>query len=291
MISYTVEKPVSPLAPVVSRYRRPFLFFFLATAIPWVLWFTAGAISRQPQVTSAGWVAILVLALAGLSAPMAVAAALVRRDPALLRDVLHRLGNVREVPWWAWLLAVTLLPGALVLGTAVSIPLGYPAEQFLPREGFSFTSGLAPAWLTLGLAAVLEELGWKTYGTDALASRWTVWRTSLVFGVVWFLWHVPLASIQGMYQAEVVETGLLASLNFGLSIFPFVILMNWLYYRSGRNILVPIVFHLAANFGNELLATHPDTKAIKTAILLVVSGIVVWRERELFFTRPARSLA
>ena len=285
---YIVENPLSHVDTVVSRYRHPLLFFFLATAIPWALWFVAGAISRSPEPN---WTLIAVLAIAGLFAPALVAAVLIWRDPVLRRDVLHRLVNVREVPAWAWLLAVVLLPGALLLGTALSIPLGYSPDQFGLREGFSFTSGLVPGWVTLGLAAIVEELAWKSYGTDAMASKWTVLRASLVFGVVWFFWHVPLATIEGMYQAEVVETGLLASINFGVSVFPFVIIMNWLYYRSGRNILLPMVFHLVANFGNELWQTHPDTKAIQTAILLVVSVIVVWKERELFFTRPTKAAA
>jgi len=54
---------------------------------------------------------------------------------------------------------------------------------------------------------------------------------------------------------------------------------------------VAIVFHLAADFGNEILMTHPDTKAIQTAVLLLVSAFVLWRERELFFTRPKNAQA
>ena len=231
---------------------------------------------------------IAVLGLGGLVAPLGVAWALVRQEPVLRADVLHRLVNVREVPAWAWAVAVFLLPGALLLGTALSLPLGYSPDQFLLRGGVSFTAGLIPAWLTLTLAPVVEELAWHSYGTDALASRWTVWRTSLVFGLIWFFWHVPLGTIQGYYQAEVVETGLLASINFGVSVFPFIILMNWVYYRSGRNIPLTIVFHLVANVGNELFLTHPDTKVIQTGILLLVCVVVVWRERGLFFTKPAK---
>lgn len=100
------------------------------------------------------------------------------------------------------------------------------------------------------------------------------------------MWHLPLASIQGYYQAEVVETGWLTTVNFLVSIFPFVLLMNWVYYRTGRNIMVAIVFHLTANFGNEIFATHPDTKAIQTGLLLALCAVVLWRERALFFVRP-----
>ena len=65
--------------------------------------------------------------------------------------------------------------------------------------------------------------------------------------------------------------------------------MNWLSYRCGRSILVAVVFHLVANITNEAFQTAPDTKAIQTAILLVVAVVLVWRDRALFFARPDRS--
>ena len=226
------------------------------------------------------------LGLAGLAGPIAVATWFIRRD-GLTRDVLTRLVAPRGTRTWVWLAALFLLPGALLVATALSIPFGYDVSQFQLRDGFSFSSGLMPAWITLALAPVLEELAWKTYGTMNWRPVNVLW-TSLVFGVVWVLWHVPLGFIEGYYQAEVVDEGLIHSLNYGVSLIPFVILMNRLYYRAGRIVLVAIVFHLAANFGNELFRTHPDIKVIQTALLLVLSVVVVWRDRELFLTPPSR---
>ncbi|MBL3671681.1 CPBP family intramembrane metalloprotease [Streptomyces sp. M2CJ-2] len=271
----------------VSRYRHPLAFYVLATAIPWALWFTAAWLSHQPD-PSQGTIAVMTgLGLAGLAAPIVVAIWFIRRD-GLTRDVLTRLVAPRGTRAWLWLAAVGLLPGALLVATAITIPFGYDVSQFELRNGSTFATGLLPAWITLALAPVLEEVAWKTYGTDALASRMNVLWTSLLFGVVWVLWHVPLGFIKGNYQAEVVEEGLIHSINYGVSLIPFVILMNWLYYRAGRSVLVAIVFHLAANFGNEMFLTHPDTKVIQTVLLLVLSVIVVWRDRELFLTPPGR---
>ena len=56
-----------------------------------------------------------------------------------------------------------------------------------------------------------------------------------------------------------------------------------IYYRSGRSILVAVLFHLAANLGNEALRTHPDTTAIQVALLVFLTVIVVWWDRDLFF--------
>ena len=107
----------------------------------------------------------------------------------------------------------------------------------------------------------------------------------MVFGVFWAIWHVPLGFIKGYYQSNVAQTGLLYSLNFAFSLIPFVILMNWLYYKTKRNILVAIVFHITAVCFNEMFATHPDSKVIQTGLLLIPSAVLVIKERRFFFQR------
>ncbi len=284
MSFYSVERPQA-LDPIIKRYRHPWLFFGLSTAIPWALWFTAGYLSHRPDNSPWVNIAIVVCELGGLLAPVFVAAVLIARA-GLVSDALGRLTKLRRIHPGFGLFAAFGLPLALLLGTVISLPLGYSPEQFLLRGGFTFTAGLVPVWVPLTLAPILEELAWHGYGTDALVARWSVFKSSMVFAVIWAFWHLPLASIKGYYQAEVVETGWLSTANFLVSIFPFMILMNWIYYRCDRNILIAIVFHLSANFGNEIFQTHPDTKAIQTAILLIVSGFVLWHDRKLFFTRP-----
>lgn len=292
-----MRQDLAPHAPtavpdsLLRRYDHPVLFYGLSTAIPWVLWLTAGWLSHRPAPPG---VLIAVLGVTGLLAPLGVAVALISRQPALVLDTRRRLLDLRAVPARYWLLAAFLMPASLMVATGVSVALGHSPEQFLLRGGVSFTAGIVPGWIALTLAPVVEELAWHGYGTDALAARWSIWRTSMVFAVIWAVWHLPLGTIEGYYQAEVVQTGPMAVVNFLGSIFPFVVLMNWIYYRSGRNILVAVVFHLMANIGNEVFLTHPDTKTLQTMLVVLVSGVVLWRERALFFTRPearARSTA
>lgn len=270
---------------VLVHYRNPVRFYLLATAIPWAFWFGAAYVSRQPE-PSRLWISVL--GLTGLIAPVVVAGWFIGGDPVLRRDVGARLvGRGAFTPWIA-ISAVFLLPASLLLATALSVQLGYDANQFQLRDGFSFTAGLVPVWIVLVAASILEELAWHTYGTDALASRMRVLTATLVFTVIWALWHLPLGFIEGYYQNEVAEEGPLHVANFVFSIVALLVLMNWLYYRSGRSVLVVIVFHLSANFGNELFLTHPDTKLIQTALLLVVAAGVVWHDRRLFLTTPVR---
>lgn len=94
---------------------------------------------------------------------------------------------------------------------------------------------------------------------------------------------IPLAVIKGYDHSNLVVEGALYSINFLVSIFPFVLLMNWLYYKTGRNIIVAIVLHLGANVFNEIFATHPFSKVIQTALLLVLCIVIISWERKTFF--------
>ena len=107
----------------------------------------------------------------------------------------------------------------------------------------------------------------------------------MIFSLYWTLWHLPLSSIKGYYHANVVSEGLIYSLNFIASLFVFVILMNWLYYKTKRNVTVAIIFHLTANITNELFATHPDSKVIQTLLLFVVAIVVLIKDNKMFFNK------
>lgn len=272
--------------PVVTQYDRPALFYVLATVIPWLCWLAAAFFSHRPEQTPAVQLATAALGVVGLAAPVAVAAWLISRKRALIDDVRKRLAWPRRAGWVFVVAAFALMPGSTLVASAISLLFGYDADQFQLRDGWTFSAGVLPVWFTLVAAAVLEELAWHSYGTDALIRRMRVFSASMLFALIWTLWHLPLSFIKGYYHAEVVAQGWLQTLNFPLSLVAFVLLMNWIYFRSGRSILLAVVVHISANFGNEVFNTHEDTKIIQTALLLVVCAIVVTKDRRLFFRRP-----
>jgi len=128
-------------------------------------------------------------------------------------------------------------------------------------------------------------LGWHTYGTDVLRNRFNLFKTSMIFALYWGIWHIPLSFINHYYQSNLVAQGEIHSINFLVSLFPFVIIMNWLYYKANRNIIVPIIFHITAGYFNEIFATHPDTKVIQTLLLLILSVYIVLQDKEFFFSK------
>lgn len=264
------------------RYAHPWRFFFLATAIPWALWIPAAYASHD----GTGWGGLVAtLGILGLCAPLAVAFWMTRQDPLMRSDMLRRLWDFRGVrPAWV-LAAVGMMPAAIVVATLISLAFGHSADQFALRGGVTFSAGILPGWIVLVLAPIVEELAWHSYGTDALRTRFSIVGASLVFIPIWAIWHLPLAFVAGSSQSETAAEGWIYALNFPLSMIPFVLLMNWIYYRANRNITLAVLFHLAANLITQVLATDPDTEVIATGVLLIVTAGVVWRDRAFLFAR------
>lgn len=270
----------------IKGYRHPVKFYFLSTAIPWVLWSIAAYLSRMENAVDYA-LELSVLGLLGLCAPVGVAVYLFAQDRVLLQDVKSRFFNFSKPGTVYLVITALIMPASILIGMALSLLLGHSTDQFVITGQVSFTSGLFPAWFFLLAAPFLEELAWHSYGTDCLRQRFNLFNTSMIFSFFWALWHAPLAFIEGYFHANLVVEGLLNNLSFIVSLFALVFLMNWLYYKTDRNILVPIVLHMSANFFNEIFATHPDSKVIQTGLLLVVCVVVVYKERDMFFKLEA----
>lgn len=270
---------------IIERYRHPVLFYTLATAIPWAFWFAAAYLSHLTPTSETLAAAVGILGVVGLLAPTFIALAMIWPDKELRGDVMRRLFRVRGIRPIYLLLAACLMLGSILLAQAISLLFGHSVEQFRLAGRSSFSAGIFPGWFMLLLAPLVEELAWHSYGTDCLRQRMNLLATSLLFAVYWVIWHMPLSFIKDYYHSNVAELGPLYALNFAFSLFPFVILMNWLYYKAGRSICVAIVFHVTAGGFNELFATHPDSKVIQTGLLMLLTIAVIARDRGFFLRR------
>jgi len=154
------------------------------------------------------------------------------------------------------------------LAQLVSLLFGHDLAQFYISSKPSFTSMVFSPWFILIFAHIVEELAWHSYGTDTLRRKFNLFNTSIIFSIYWLIWHIPLSFIKGYYHSNVVAERLLYSINFIFSLFVFVLLMNWLYYKTKRNIFIAIIFHLSANISNEIFATHPDKQGYINCIVI-----------------------
>ncbi len=272
----------------ISSYRHPFLFYGLSTAIPWTFWFGAAYASHITPATPFLGAVVGILGVAGLLGPTVIAFSMIWPHKEMREDLRHRIIGLKGARPVYLFLACFLMLASILSAQAFSLLFGHSADQFRLAGTSSFSAGIFPGWFLLFLAPLVEELAWHSYGTDCLRQRMNLLTASLLFGLFWALWHMPLSFIKGYYHSNVAEAGLLYSLNFMLSLVPYVVLMNWLYYKTNRSILVAIVFHITAGCFNEMFQTHPDSKVIQTVLLLLLSIAVVAKDRDFFLQREYR---
>lgn len=86
-----------------------------------------------------------------------------------------------------------------------------------------------------------EEFGWRGYAQEPLQQRFGVVRGSIVLGVVWGIWHLPLWFIPGDGHAYY------SFLAFILYTVSLSLIIAVLYNVSGKKLIVPWIIHAMGN--------------------------------------------
>ena len=260
-----------------KQYRyRPVLFFAMAYLFTWIFWipaiFTPESISPM-------------LMLLGLIAPAVVSTVfiLASGSDALKQDLKNKIVGFYKVKWLNVLWAVIVFAMVIVCSILLSLLFGQSIGQFSFTEDFSFTGvGIAGAFLTIALASIIEEVGWKGYCEDSIGNYMNWFRESLIFGVLWSLWHFPLLFIRGTYQASLMVNPLYV-INFFVSGIPMGFVITWVYLASDRSILACMIFHFFVNFMQEKIAMTQETKIVETVVITIVTVIIVLAKKDMFF--------
>lgn len=256
---------------------RPVRFYVITFALTWFFWALAIAAGEGT------W--LFLFMFLGLVSPAAVAVTTVlsSKNRALKDDLKRKLLSAHRLNPKNIALAVIVFAFIVAASIAVSMAFGGSGEQFAFTEDFSFSIGGASALLTILLASSIEEIGWRGYGEDSVAAYCSWFKESIIFGVVWACWHLPLFWIPGTYQAGLRELGLIYMLNFLLSIVPLGFITTWVYVKNNRSMLASIIFHLFVNTMQEKIAMTPQTKCIESFVVLAAAVIIVLANKEMFF--------
>ncbi len=258
---------------------RPVRFYLTVFGFTWGLWITALIFKNTPLM--------FVLMLLGLMAPAATAViTILTSGNRMLKEDLKRkmVGCYRIRPGYI-ILAIIIFGAAVAISIGISVLLGGSPEQFSFTEDFSFSIGGTSALLTMVLASLIEELGWRGYGEDSVGQYMNWFKESIIFAVIWAMWHLPLFLIPGTYQYTLTELGPAYIINFLVSTIPIDFIQTWLYVKNRRSMLATMIFHLFINVFQEKVAMTPETKIIETGVFFVVAAILVIVNRDMFFEK------
>jgi membrane protease YdiL (CAAX protease family) len=239
--------------------RHPLVTFFLLVFIlTWVVWVPRASGVPLGAVGQA-WTWVPAIA--------ALLAAALTGGGGALRELGSRL--VRWRVGWQWYLVVILGPAAFSLAVAGVYTLlgGSWAEAAPPAllEGPLLFLPLFLLILTLtdGLG---EELAWRGFALPRMLTRYNALAASLILGVIWALWHLPLLWTEGNGMFHQPVWLLL------LDITAKSVLFTWVFLHTRGSVLIAMLFHGATN----LFLVSPDVASTGDLTLPLLAAVAKW---------------
>lgn len=230
--------------------------------------------------------------LVPIHVPIGLMAAAIYSPAVVALLFSYHAGGRREVwtllrPLTNWRIAFRWYAIALLLPFAVNgvalilwTSSGQSAPSIpgdIPRELASLSTLPLLPYVSLAVFQLLgslgEEIGWRGYALPRLQQRLASLDASLVIGVVWLLWHVPLFLIPDSTQAQVPFAW------YALYVPAVSVLFSWIYNRTGGSLIPVTLFHAAIQAANVYLPVLEPRWLYALSVLVTVafSGAVIVR--------------
>jgi membrane protease YdiL (CAAX protease family) len=259
-----------------SVLMSPWTYFAATYAWTWLIW---GIVLAQGLTMESGLG--LGLLLLGVMGPMVIdlVVTYLTQNKEGRRDYWKRVLSFRRIPAKWYLVIFLFVPVLHVIAALLDIATGgtgatwgEAALNFIPNP-----LSVIPSILFASLIPFVEELGWRGYVLDRLQERYNALTSSLIVGVVWSLWHLPLFLVKGTYQAG-LGFGSWAFWLFIFGVVPLSIPFSWIYNNTRRSTLAVILFHSMVNFTGEVIALTEgaDTFAIGLWVVAAVGITAIW---------------
>src|SRR5919107_1646252 len=207
---------------LVRRYQL-LSFFVLAYALSWVA-IPAWALGFWPNPIFSFGPFLAALVALGLTQGKGGVG-------GLLRSMLHWRVGLR------WYAAALLLPAGLALAaTALNVVLGARTPSSAELGGWA---SLLPTFFLIllipGLGGAWEEPGWRGYALPQLQAGHSALVASLILGVLWAFWHLPLMVVGQINWSDLVL------------VIAAAIVSTWLFNSASGSVLILMVFHAMNN--------------------------------------------
>jgi membrane protease YdiL (CAAX protease family) len=261
------------------KLAAPWIYFVATFAWTWLIWGVA-ILKGLTMETGA------VFGLLGMIGPMVMGIAFtyLTRDREGRRDYWKRVIDFKRIPGKWFLVIFLFVPILNILSALLDIITGGSGATWgeAARNVLTDPFSIIPSILFASLIPFIEELGWRGYVLDRLQEKQSALASSLILGVIWALWHLPLFFVPGSYQAG-LGVGTLAFWLFMIGIVPLNLPFTWIYNNTGRSTLAVILFHSMVNFTGELIALteRADTYSILLWFVVAIGIAASWGTKTL----------
>jgi membrane protease YdiL (CAAX protease family) len=262
-------------------------FFILAFLFSWILWLPGLLMTFdiiRPNQTLSNinnalkWVAGIGPSLAALI--------LISRDKGKIgiKNLFRRVFMYKLGFWYLPLLL--LLPCILIFAHFLNF--------LIFNASFPKTGPLSEPWwipvlfLVFFVMQFSEELGWRGYALDRLQKKWNAVFSSILLGMIWAIWHVPMFMINGYAQHDYH----LPFEQFIITLVLLSIIITWIQNNSKGSLIPAFTIHALINLSGDMLPLiekNTETQGNYTAWILtnILLGlitiviVIVWGYKKL----------
>jgi membrane protease YdiL (CAAX protease family) len=242
------------------RDLRTVVFFLIAYSISWTAWVTLFERHFSHLAELGLW-----LYLAAVLAPhgSAVVITAVERGRAGMRAFYGLV--FRQVPFrWA-IVAISVPPIVYLTRDVIAIAFHLPHGSFFHHPPRTLGT------LILGQLAVAlgEEPGWRGFALPRLIERFGPNVATLILGIAWAFWHLPLFVIAGTSQYGT------PFLSFAVMLTTWSMVITLVVLRSRSSVVAAMLFHASANVC-AFTMWEPDARVFALVPWVVAAAIAGW---------------
>lgn len=180
------------------------------------------------------------------------------------KRLLKRTFDYKRISNKFWLIPILFFwPLIFIIASAIMTYMKETAPDSL------FPIGAVPILFVLFfIFASFEEEGWMGYAYEPMEKRWNALKASLILGILWAIWHLPLYWQNG--QDPLWIAGQIVSLV------AIRILIVFLFNNTGKSIFATILFHTVYNVCTITFTNfYTSTGHLITTILIIIAALVV----------------
>ncbi len=262
-------------------------FFVLTFLFSWLMWLP-GILYTYQLINPGQFVIdlIKIMNLVGGIGPSLIAFIITFKNEGKhgAKQLFNRVLKVKLGYWY--------LPIFLII--PVLLVLAHILNMILFGASFPQTGLLSEPWwipivfLIFFILQFSEEFGWRGYALDRLQSRWDAFVSSLIIGVLWATWHLPMFLSNGFPHFQ-------NHLPFGqlfITLITASIIITWLQNNCKGSLVPAFIIHSFINFSGEVLplieknkeAVGDYTAWMIVNVLLIITSIfilLIWGKKKL----------
>jgi uncharacterized protein len=262
--------------------KEAYVFLGLTLAFSYfVFWgplalFKIPTISFVSDVKGPAWAIALYIAGGFVPSLLAIFLTWKKEGPPGLRLLGRRILQFKL--GWRWYMYTFQV---VMIGTAGQLTINKLLGNTF--NGYLFWTLLGSFFPLLVLGPLSEEIGWRGYALERLQTRWNALTSSLMIGLVWALWHLPLFRMVGTSQHELG----VPFIGFLIKMMASSIFYTWLYNNTKKSLWSAILLHWLYTYPALVLSSgitlSPLYNGLEYLPYVIMAAIVVliWKPRTL----------